>query len=443
MSGDADAGAAALRGLGEDRALRDRRAVQARGPQGGADGAGDDARGVRDPARGAGGALLPGPAADALPHPDQGARRAAAAGRGAAHARVHDEGRLLLRPRRGGAGALLRAAERGLRADLRPLRAALVPGRVRRRDDGRLRRPRVHGALRRPARTRSRWRPATPPTSRSPRPRRSRSSCRAPSGAPEEVDTPGLAKVEEVSGHLGLPAGAFIKTLPMVVEGRGMVLVLLRGDHRLNEIKLRNALGADFRQARPEEIEAELGPVGYHRPGRQRACRSSRTRRSSGDSYVSGANEPDTHLRGVKPGRDFEFRRDGRAHGRGRRHRARRRHDRDRAGDRGRQHLQARHPLLGAARRHLPRRVRDRAADRDGQLRDRAGADRRRGDRAGRRRARHRLAAPRSRPGRSTSSRWPRPARRSAPPPTASTRSSRPPGSRCSTTSATPAPGRS
>ena len=37
---------------------------------------------------------------------------------------------------------------------------------------------RVHGALRRPARTRWRWRPATPPTSRSPRPSRSRSSCR-------------------------------------------------------------------------------------------------------------------------------------------------------------------------------------------------------------------------------------------------------------------------
>ncbi|HET7485525.1 MAG TPA: aminoacyl--tRNA ligase-related protein [Solirubrobacterales bacterium] len=53
-----------------------------------------------------------------------------------------------------------------------------------------------------------------------------------PLGAPEEVDTPGLTKVEEVAGHLGLPHGAFIKTLPIVVEGRGMVLVLLRGDHR-------------------------------------------------------------------------------------------------------------------------------------------------------------------------------------------------------------------
>ena len=123
---------------------------------------------------------------------------------------------------------------------------------------------------------------------------------------------------------------------------------------------------------------------------------------------------------------------------------ARRRHDRDRARDRGRQHLQARHPLLGAARRHLPRRERQRAADRDGQLRDRPGADRRRGDRAGRRREGHRLAARRSRPGRSTWSRSARPGEESARPPTGSTRSSREAGARGrSTTTATPGRGRS
>ena len=83
-----------------------------------------------------------------------------------------------------------------------------------------------------------------------------------PLGAPEEVDTPGLAKVEEVAEHLGLPQGAFIKTLPIIVEGRGMVLVLLRGDHRLNEVKLRNGMGTDFRQAGTEEIEDQLVPVG-------------------------------------------------------------------------------------------------------------------------------------------------------------------------------------
>ena len=128
----------------------------------------------------------------------------------------------------------------------------------------------------------------------------------APLGAPEKISTPGLATIEEVSGHLGLSAGALIKALPVQVEGRGMVIVLIRGDHRLNEIKLRNALGADFRQARPEEIEAEIGPIGFIGPvGAKLPVLKDAA--IAGDSFVTGGNEPDTHLRGVRPGRDFEF----------------------------------------------------------------------------------------------------------------------------------------
>jgi prolyl-tRNA synthetase len=83
-----------------------------------------------------------------------------------------------------------------------------------------------------------------------------------------------------------------------------MVLVLLRGDHRLNEVKLRNALGAEFRQASPEEIEARLGPVGYLGPVGA-GLPILRDAALSGDSYVAGANKPSTHLRGVDPARDF------------------------------------------------------------------------------------------------------------------------------------------
>jgi prolyl-tRNA synthetase len=126
-----------------------------------------------------------------------------------------------------------------------------------------------------------------------------------PLDAPEDVDTPGLAKVEEVAAHLGLPHGAFIKTLPIVVEGRGMVLVLLRGDHRLNEIKLRNGMKTDFRQASAEEIEEQLGPVGYLGPVGS-GLPIIKDAALGGDSYVSGANKPNTHLRGIDPARDFE-----------------------------------------------------------------------------------------------------------------------------------------
>src|SRR3954467_12372121 len=59
--------------------------------------------------------------------------------------------------------------------------------------------------------------------------------------APEAVDTPGATTIEAVAGSLRVPAGALIKAMPVIVEGRGPVLVVLRGDHQLNEIKLQNA----------------------------------------------------------------------------------------------------------------------------------------------------------------------------------------------------------
>ncbi len=123
---------------------------------------------------------------------------------------------------------------------------------------------------------------------------------------PETVSTPGQTTVEDVSTALGLPAGALIKAMPVIVAGRGMALVLLRGDHRLNEIKLRNALGADFRPAGAEEIEAELGPVGFIGPVGAKVP-VLKDAAIAGDSFVCGANAPDAHLRGVEPGRDFEF----------------------------------------------------------------------------------------------------------------------------------------
>jgi prolyl-tRNA synthetase len=120
------------------------------------------------------------------------------------------------------------------------------------------------------------------------------------------VPTPGLTTVDEVSSALGVPAAAALKAMPVIVEGRGMVLALLRGDHRLNEIKLRNALGADFRQATPEEIEAELGPPGFIGPvGAEIAVLKDAAIQGSG--FFAGANRPDAHLIGVEPGRDFNF----------------------------------------------------------------------------------------------------------------------------------------
>ncbi len=123
---------------------------------------------------------------------------------------------------------------------------------------------------------------------------------------PREVPTPGLTTVDEVAGALGVPAGAALKAMPVIVDGRGMVLALVRGDHRLNEIKLRNALGADFRQASSEEIEAELGPPGFIGPVGA-SVPVIKDAAIEGSGYFAGANRLDAHLIGVEPGRDFSF----------------------------------------------------------------------------------------------------------------------------------------
>jgi prolyl-tRNA synthetase len=124
--------------------------------------------------------------------------------------------------------------------------------------------------------------------------------------APREVPTPGLTTVEEVSGALGVAPGALLKAMPVVVGGDRMIVVLVRGDHRLNEVKLRNALGAEFRPAHPDEIAERLGPAGYVGPvGANLPVIKDAA--IAGGGLVSGANSPDTHLIGVEPGRDFAY----------------------------------------------------------------------------------------------------------------------------------------
>ena len=137
---------------------------------------------------------------------------------------------------------------------------------------------------------------------------------------PREVPTPDMTTVADVSSALGVPSGALLKAVPVIAEERGMVMVLVRGDHRLNEIKLANALGEGFRQATRRGDRRADRPRGLHRAGRRRGARGQGRRDPAAGGYVCGANSPDAHLIGVEPGRDFAVRGDGRALGRGRRH---------------------------------------------------------------------------------------------------------------------------
>jgi prolyl-tRNA synthetase len=123
--------------------------------------------------------------------------------------------------------------------------------------------------------------------------------------APEEVETPGQRTIEDVSEFLGVDKRATAKAMPVVTED-GLLLALVRGDDRLNEMKLLAALGKDFRPARPDEIReafgadgGSIGPVGLTVP--VLADESLRE-----GQYVVGANRDDWHLRGVQADRDFE-----------------------------------------------------------------------------------------------------------------------------------------
>jgi prolyl-tRNA synthetase len=125
-----------------------------------------------------------------------------------------------------------------------------------------------------------------------------------PLDSPRDAPTPGLTSVEEVSGALGVAPGALVKAMPVVVEGRGLLMVLIRGDHRLNEIKLRNHLGANFRPAHESEISERIGPAGFIGPvGAE--VEVIKDAAIAGSGLVCGANRPDLHLVGVEPGRDF------------------------------------------------------------------------------------------------------------------------------------------
>jgi prolyl-tRNA synthetase len=120
---------------------------------------------------------------------------------------------------------------------------------------------------------------------------------RPPQPAPQltgELATPGLTTIADVARHLGVHESALLKAFPLVTEKRGLLMVFLRGDHRLNEIKLRNALGEEFRLARDEELP---GPAGFLGPTPDVPHLVDS---AVGEGpWIVGANRADLHLGGV------------------------------------------------------------------------------------------------------------------------------------------------
>jgi prolyl-tRNA synthetase len=132
----------------------------------------------------------------------------------------------------------------------------------------------------------------------------------APQEAMRQVETPRQTTCEEVAALLDIPLARTVKLIAVMV-GEQMFVLLLRGDHMLNEVKVGKLEGlADFRLANEAEIRAAfdcppgfLGPVGIDRT-RLRVI-ADRTVAAMTD-FVCGANKPKFHLAGVNFGRDLQ-----------------------------------------------------------------------------------------------------------------------------------------
>jgi prolyl-tRNA synthetase len=106
-----------------------------------------------------------------------------------------------------------------------------------------------------------------------------------------DLHTPGMTTIAAVAGALGVHTGNLLKAYPVVTESRGLVMVFVRGDHRVNDIKLANALREDFRPAREDELP---GPAGFLGPTADVPSLYDDAI-VAGQAYVTGANRPDYH----------------------------------------------------------------------------------------------------------------------------------------------------
>jgi prolyl-tRNA synthetase len=126
-----------------------------------------------------------------------------------------------------------------------------------------------------------------------------------PSGDMKKVPTPGKTTCEEVAALLKLPLQRTVKAIAVMSDDK-FSLLLVRGDHSLNEIKASKVSGLNpFRFANDAEIQSHLGcNAGYIGPvGAKVRTVADRTVAAMAD-FVCGANEEGFHLSGVNWGRD-------------------------------------------------------------------------------------------------------------------------------------------
>ena len=146
-------------------------------------------------------------------------------------------------------------------------------------------------------------------------------------GKPIEVHTPGQKTIEDVARFLGVSPKNKIKTLALMIDSNDAksgkptsraVVVLMRGDHQLNEAKLSTALaGKETRPMREEEIMTLFGsPAGFLGPlGIEWAKNIADANGpvllvdkalEGRKNLIAGANKQDYHVKNITPGQNFQ-----------------------------------------------------------------------------------------------------------------------------------------
>ena len=123
----------------------------------------------------------------------------------------------------------------------------------------------------------------------------------------EKIITPGQKTIADVASFLKVTQQQILKTIAVIDGGGNLILLLLRGDHTLNEIKAAKVLG-EFRFASDEEIHRHMGcRAGYIGPVKAVArVLADRTAAAMSD-FVCGANDDGFHYTHVNIERDFNL----------------------------------------------------------------------------------------------------------------------------------------
>ncbi|HYF77708.1 MAG TPA: proline--tRNA ligase [Symbiobacteriaceae bacterium] len=123
-----------------------------------------------------------------------------------------------------------------------------------------------------------------------------------------EVHTPGTTSIAALAAFLGVPETQTLKAV-FYAAGDDLVVVGIRGDLEVSEVKLRNLLGAEIRSISAEEATAAGLTVGYCGPVGLTTTKPVRVVMDDSvvgaSNLVAGANKPGYHLTGVTYGRDY------------------------------------------------------------------------------------------------------------------------------------------